>query len=86
MDWGLVSGTTYVIKANGKPGNNTLVDPYLTLRPIPYNLIIASDDNGGQGLDSKITYTPTNTGDFLIQVSSSVAGERGTYTVTVTEQ
>ena len=82
----LVSGTTYVIKANGKPGNNTLVDPYLTLRPIPYNLIIASDDNGGQGLDSKITYTPTNTGDFLIQVSSSVAGERGTYTVTVTEQ
>ena len=82
----LVSGTTYVIKANGKPSKNTLVDPYLTLRRIPYNLIIASDDNGGQGLDSKITYTPTITGDYLIQVSSSVAGERGTYTVKVTEQ
>ena len=81
----LVSGKTYVIRVNGKStGNGTLVDPYLEL--IREDNTVASNDNGGQGLNSKITYTPTTTGDFLIQVSSSVAGERGTYTVTVTEQ
>ena len=81
----LVSGRTYVIRVNGKStGNGTLVDPYLEL--FREENTVASDDNGGQGLNSKITYTPTSTGDFLIQVSSSVADERGTYTVKVTEQ
>ena len=81
----LVSGRTYVIRVNGKStGNGTLVDPYLEL--IREENTVASDDNGGQGLNSKITYTPSSTGDYILSVYSHPAGERGTYRVKVTEK
>ena len=82
----LVSGRTYVIRVNGKStSHGTLVDPHLELFRGEDNKV-ASNDNGGSGLNSKLTYTPASTEDYLIKVSSSVAGERGTYMVKVTEQ
>ena len=82
----LTGGTTYVIKANGKSSNNgTLVDPDLTLTRISNNAI-ASNNDGGKGLNSKITHAPPSTGDYLIKVSSHVTGERGSYRVKVTEK
>ena len=82
----LVSGRTYVIRVNGKStSHGTLVDPHLELFRGEDNKV-ASNDNGGSGLNSKLTYTPASTEDYLIKVSSSVAGERGTYKVKVTEQ
>ena len=82
----LVSGRTYVIRANGKSsGHGTLVDPHLELFIGEFHKV-ASNDNGGSGLNSKLTYTPASTEDYLIKVSSNVAGERGTYKVKVTEQ
>ena len=82
----LVSGRTYVIRVNGKStSHGTLVDPYLELFRGENNKV-ASNDNGGSGLNSKLTYTPASTEDYLIKVSSNVAGERGTYMVKVTEQ
>ena len=82
----LVSGRTYVIRVNGKStSHGTLVDPHLELFRGEFHKV-ASNDNGGSGLNSKLTYTPASTEDYLIKVSSSVAGERGTYRLKVTEQ
>ena len=83
----LVSGTTYVIKANGKSSHNgTLVDPDLELRRALDNSVVADNDDGGRGLNAKLTYTPTNTEDHNIVVSSNISGERGSYRVKVTQK
>ena len=69
----LVSGRTYVIRVNGKStSHGTLVDPHLELFRGEDNKV-ASNDNGGSGLNSKLTYTPASTEDYLIKVSSNVA-------------
>ena len=82
----LVSGRTYVIKANGKATNTgTLVDPYLEIIRASDDSLIREDDDGGSGFNSKITYTPTSTEDYNIVVSSAIDG-RGTYRVKVTEK
>ena len=82
----LVSGTTYVIKANGKATNTgTLVDPYLELIRASDDSLIREDDDGGTGFNSKLTYTPTSTEDYNIVVSSADDG-RGTYRVKVKER
>ena len=83
----LVSGRTYVIRANGKSTRaGTLVDPFLVLGRVSDNNFITDNDNGGQGLSAKLTYTPTTTENFNIVVSSSAAGERGTYRLKVTKK
>ena len=61
-------------------------DPKLVLRRASGNSNVGNDNYGGQGLNAKLTYTPTSTEDYLIHVSSNVAGKRGTYTVKVTEK
>ena len=82
----LTSGTTYVIRANGKATNTgTLVDPYLELIRASDDSLIREDDDGGTGFNSKLTYTPTSTEDYNIVVSSAI-DERGTYRVKVKEQ
>ena len=79
----LVSGRTYVIRANGKSTQHgSLVDPYLELIRASDNSLIREDDDGGTGFNSKLTYTPTSAEDYNIVVSSADDG-RGTYTVTV---
>ena len=83
----LVSGRTYVIRANGKAtSSGTLVDPYLELAPASENTLVAEDDDGGRGYNSKITYSPTTTADYKIVVSSVDKDERGTYRVKVKER
>ena len=72
---------------NGKSTNTgTLVDPNMTLVRLLDGNTVANDNNGGQGLNSKITYTPTHTGDYTLKVLSSVADERGTYRVKVKQK
>ena len=83
----LVSNTTYVIRVNGKSTNTgTLVDPNMTLVRLLDGNTVADDNNGGQGLNSKITYTPTHTGDYTLRVLSNVADEGGTYKVKVKQK
>ena len=83
----LVSNTTYVIRVNGKSTNTgTLVDPNMTLVRLLDGNTVANNNNGGQGLNSKITYTPTHTGDYTLKVLSNVAGEGGTYKVKVKQK
>ena len=85
---GLVSNRTYVIRVNGKSTNaGTLVDPTMILvRLLGGGNTVADNNNGGEGLNSKITYTPTHTGDYEIVVSSNITGERGSYRVKVKER
>ena len=83
----LVSNRTYVIRVNGKSNNaGTLVDPNMTLVRLLDGNTVANDNNGGQRLNSKITYTPTHTGDYTLKVLSNVTGERGTYKVKVKQK
>ena len=83
----LVSGTTYVIRANGKATKTgTLVDPYLELSLASDNTLVAEDDDGGTGYNSKLTYSPTTTADYEIVVSSAVDDERGSYKVKVKQK
>ena len=82
----LVSNRTYVIRVNGKSTNTgTLVDPNMTLVRLLDGNTVANNNNGGEGFNSKITYTPTHTGNYEIVVSSADDG-RGTYRVKVKER
>ena len=82
----LVSNRTYVIRVNGKSTNTgSLMDPTMKLDRNLDDNTVADNNNGGTGLNSKITYTPTHTGDYNIVVSSAADG-RGTYRVKVTEK
>ena len=55
----LTSGTTYVIRANGKATNTgTLVDPYLELIHASDDSLIREDDDGGTGPSTPSSRTP----------------------------
>ncbi|MFL2770401.1 MAG: pre-peptidase C-terminal domain-containing protein [Rhodospirillaceae bacterium] len=57
----------------------TLSDTFLTLRDSDGTTITTNDD-GGSGLNSRITYTPTTSGTFYI-IASGFADNIGTYTI-----
>ena len=57
-------------------------DTYLFLRDRTGKLLVR-DDDGGEGLNSRITYTPTVTGEYQVMVSSYRSSATGYYTMTV---
>ena len=61
-------------------------DTYLSLLD-PSGQVIASDDDGGEGSDSRIpeegTLTIPATGDYSIEVTSFFSDETGTYSLTL---
>jgi Ca2+-binding RTX toxin-like protein len=72
---------TFELKGNGS-GSGTLRDPVLTLRDSLGSAFLTNDD-GGIGLDSKITYTPTFTGNYYLSARSFASSSTGTYTLSV---
>jgi len=79
QDWfaiTLTAGREYQFDLAG----NTLSDPFLRLRDSAGNSVTSNDD-GGPGLDSRITYTPTTSGTFYL-VASGFGSNTGTYTLT----
>ena len=83
----LVAGRTYTIDLGGNPtADGTLSDP------LPYgihhadgNLIAnTTNDDGGDGRNSKVTFTATETGTFYI-AAGAYRSHQGTYTVEVTD-
>ena len=64
----LTAGTTYTFAERGT-GTSPLVDPLLLLADSGGN-ILASDDDGGFGRSAMITFTPTETGTYLLAASS----------------
>lgn len=83
-DWfevSLVRGGTYQFDALGADtSDGTLSDPIMNLYG-PNGELIATDDDGGQGLNSRITWFATQTGAHYVGVGGYGDGRVGTYEV-----
>src|SRR6266481_5675001 len=82
----LTAGLTYQFDLKGNSsGNGTLPDPFLRLRDSAGNTI-ANDfaDDGGTGLDSRFTYTPSSSGTFILSTLASTSSGIGSYIVSET--
>ena len=85
-DWFAVQlqgGATYTIDLEGEPtGRGTLSDPYLRL----YNGFgsqVMTNDDGGTGFNSRITYTAPSAGIYYVG-AGSFGASTGSYTLSVT--
>ena len=85
----LVAGRTYVIDLRGSPTDDgTLSDPYLGgIHDSGGNLIArTTNDDGGQGYNSRVTFTATGSGTHYIAAGAAgIFSGRGTYEVEVTD-
>ena len=82
-DWfevSLTEGASYEFNHVG----NTLSDPYLYLRDQNGNLITSNDD-GGSGYNSRITFNATSTGSYFIAAGSYGDRLTGSYTLSATQ-
>ena len=81
----VTSGLTYHIDLEGSPTSmGTLANPFIRLRDATVNSI-DTDDNGGAGLNARLTWTADRTGTVYLLLASenSRPSETGTYTLTV---
>src|SRR3954468_22820854 len=77
----LIAGVNYTFDLRGQAtGAGTLQDPLLLLRNST-GAIIASDDDSGEGTDSRIVFTPTVSGDYSLGVRESGDDGVGSYTI-----
>ncbi|MEJ0058252.1 MAG: pre-peptidase C-terminal domain-containing protein [Terricaulis sp.] len=79
----LTAGVSYLITVSGE-GDNPLTDPFLTILSSSGEAI-TTDDDGGDGLDSSLRFTPEATDVFHIQ-ASGLGSSVGTYRVSITRQ
>lgn len=87
-DWfaaSLTAGIKYQFKV-ASTGPNQLSDPFLTLRSSSGAAINSDDDSGGRGLglggDALLTFTPTSSGKYFLDVSDFEQGT-GKYTLSL---
>ena len=64
----LTAGETYRFDLQGVGGSGELSDPLLQL--YRGGNIVASDDDGGVGLDSRITYTASTSGTYYLSAEA----------------
>ena len=88
-DWFAVeldAGTTYQIDLKGsRTGDGTLEDPYLRGVHAANGVRIGgtTNDDGGRGFNSRLTFTPTSTGTHYVAAGGNNSDETGTYTLSV---
>ena len=85
-DWlrvDLLAGIAYEINVFGI-GTNPIDDPRAQLRTAD-RVTLASDDNSGVGTAARITYVPTVSDSFFVQVSEVGRDDTGSYRVTLDE-
>ena len=76
------SGVTYQIDAEGSETSmGTLADPYVILRDAS-DMGLASDDDGGDGLNASLTWTADSTTTVYVDIRAR-GDAGGTYTLTV---
>src|SRR5688500_904626 len=77
----LVAGQTYMISLRGG-ASGQITDPLLSVTNA-LGVEVAGDDDGGTGLNSMISYTPTATGTYKIVAGAFDNGQAdlGTYTL-----
>ena len=81
----LQAGETYSISLRGT-GPSALVDPYLYFLD-PNGVELASDDDGGTGINSIVTFTASTSGTYQIKAAAYPdSGLTGQYTVDVRQQ
>lgn len=88
FDVPLTAGRTYTIDVKGASTNNgTLALPYVfiyTVGGTGGSTVVAQGGRGGTGNDARITFTPTATATYVIQVSTYItADSAGTFVLTV---
>ena len=79
----LEAGVRYVIDVRGD-GDNPLADPFVTIMD-SQNERVTSDDDGGDGLDARLRFTPSQEGEYYIQ-ASGLGGSTGSYQVSIVRQ
>ncbi|TNE67306.1 MAG: matrixin family metalloprotease [Alphaproteobacteria bacterium] len=94
QDWVAVeleAGVTYSIDMEGvQTGSGTLIDPWIKgIYDSDGNSLSLSDDDGGEGRNSQLVFTPTESGTYYIDagnwIDTSFGGEdpTGTYKLSV---
>src|SRR5262249_34767720 len=78
-DQRLEAGKTYVIEMT-----STAFDTYLKLLDPKGNLVAENDDIAPNNLNSRIIFTPKESGTFRIVATSYQERGRGAYTLTIT--
>jgi serralysin len=78
----LVAGETYQFALTGT-GSGALGDPFLHLRNSAGNAV-ASNDDGGSGLNSLINFTATTSGTYYLD-AHAYSNETGTYRLTASQ-
>lgn len=79
----LEAGVRYVIDVRGE-GADPLTDAFVAIHDSENNRI-TSDDDGGDGLDARLRFTPETSGEYYIQ-ASGLGGSTGTYQVQIVRQ
>ncbi|MBT5241513.1 MAG: matrixin family metalloprotease [Rhodospirillaceae bacterium] len=80
----LTAGTSYTIDLRGSVSSlGTLTDPYLELQNAD-GTTLAQNDDGGAGPESRITFTPTVSGTYIVIASGFTSLNQGTYEIAVT--
>lgn len=80
-DWYQVwldKGVTYDFRAQGTSAGATLADPQLALRSVT-GILLAQNDNGGLGTDSRLFYSAVDSGWYYLDVGASGNASKGTY-------
>ncbi len=91
IDWfkiGLSTGFIYTIQLKGAPsGSGTLTDPYFDgiYDASGHYLDGTSNDDFGSGRESKVTFTPSATGNYYLS-AAAYGSLTGSYTLSVTRQ
>jgi hypothetical protein len=79
------AGASYLVDLRGAPSSlGTLTDPFIRILDVNGAAII-TDDDGGVGFESSLTYRPTSTGDFYVEVGAFSSSLIGTYQLDVTD-
>ena len=85
LDWfkvELEAGTRYQIDMEGLPtSRGTMSDPNLVVRSAAF-AVLATDDDGGVGANSRVIYTPTTAGTHYLE-ARAVNDDTGAYTLSV---
>lgn len=85
-DWfslSVTGGTAYTISLEGV-GANELSDPYLRIYDSSGTTQLTFNDDGGTGLDSLLTYTPSSSGTVYVVADSFADRYTGDYQLLVT--
>jgi serralysin len=84
----LTAGVTYTIQTSSVPGFDP--DPYINIYNSTGATILAFNDDGGDGLNSSVSFTPTTSGVYYIDArtyfdSAAQISSTGVYKLSITE-